>query len=278
MHDDPGRRASAKRIRLCIAAALIAIGAGWLLGLGSSADAADPARPYLGMSKEEILACAGEPHARYKSGADKETLTYHYSGAGPVPAAPGEKKKKDKPSFSFGGDKGKKKDKDKKAKKAKKGDATPTGPVSVVVTYAEIVRGQGGEVTRVAIDDLTSITVEVSRDRDLRWVLGHDGGELVVPASADGADELVGRLERFEGFDQDAPVQAAASSGGAPSVLREAEALRPARAGRDATRQIDDQGDNNRGDAAGEGVGAAGRWPAAGALSGGRPRGGRSIG
>ena len=113
MLDDPGRRASAKRIRLCIAAALIAIGAGWLLGLGSSADAADPARPYLGMSKEEILACAGEPHARYKSGADKETLTYHYSGAGPVPAAPGEKKKKDKPSFSFGGDKGKKKDKDK---------------------------------------------------------------------------------------------------------------------------------------------------------------------
>lgn len=94
--------------RLVIAAALIAVGAGLLLSLGSSARAADPARPYLGMSKEEIVACAGEPYARYKSGADRETLTYHYSGAGPAPAASGEKKKKDKPSFSFGGDKGKK--------------------------------------------------------------------------------------------------------------------------------------------------------------------------
>ena len=59
-----------------------------------AADAADPARPYLGMSKEAIIACAGEPYAKYKSGAEAETLTYHYSGAGPVPAPPGEKKKK----------------------------------------------------------------------------------------------------------------------------------------------------------------------------------------
>jgi hypothetical protein len=60
-----------------------------------AAEAADPARPYLGMSKEAIIACAGEPYAKYKSGAEAETLTYHYSGAGPVPAPPGEKKKKE---------------------------------------------------------------------------------------------------------------------------------------------------------------------------------------
>ena len=76
----------------------------------SSANAADSARPYLGMTKEEIIACAGEPYSRYKSGVSVETLTYRYSGAGPVPAPPSEKKKK-KPGFSLGGDKDKKKDK-----------------------------------------------------------------------------------------------------------------------------------------------------------------------
>jgi hypothetical protein len=86
-----------------LAAALVAVGAGLFLSLGA-ARAADPARPYLGMSKEAIVACAGEPYARYKSGADAETLTYRYSGAGPVPAAPGEKKK-DKPSILGGKDK-----------------------------------------------------------------------------------------------------------------------------------------------------------------------------
>jgi hypothetical protein len=52
----------------------------------------DPTKPYLGMTKEEIIACAGQPHSEYPSGAS-ETLTYHYSGAGPVP---GEEKKADK--------------------------------------------------------------------------------------------------------------------------------------------------------------------------------------
>jgi hypothetical protein len=75
--------------------------------------AADPAKPYLGMSKDAIVACAGEPYGKYKSGPNAETLTYHYSGAGPVPGPPGEKKKKDKPSFSFGDDKKDKKDKKK---------------------------------------------------------------------------------------------------------------------------------------------------------------------
>jgi hypothetical protein len=47
----------------------------------------DPGKPYLGMSKEQIIACAGQPSGSYSSNTG-ETLTYHYSGAGPVPSAP----------------------------------------------------------------------------------------------------------------------------------------------------------------------------------------------
>ena len=50
----------------------------------------DPAKPYLGKTKEEIIACAGEPAGSYPHGSG-ETLTYHYSGAGP---GPGEAKPK----------------------------------------------------------------------------------------------------------------------------------------------------------------------------------------
>jgi hypothetical protein len=88
-----------------------------------AAEAADPAKPYLGMSKEAIIACAGEPYAKYKSGAEAETLTYHYSGAGPVPAAPGEKKKQGGLAEFFpGGDKADKNEK--KGKKDKAADAS----------------------------------------------------------------------------------------------------------------------------------------------------------
>ena len=68
-------------------AVLLAVGAGTCLSL-SSAYAADPAKPYLGMSKDEIIACAGEPHGKYKRSADGETLTYHYSAQAPCPAGP----------------------------------------------------------------------------------------------------------------------------------------------------------------------------------------------
>jgi len=46
----------------------------------------DPAAPYLGMSVTAILACAGEPHSRFESGPNKETLVFRYTGTGPVPA------------------------------------------------------------------------------------------------------------------------------------------------------------------------------------------------
>src|SRR5262249_9942601 len=42
-----------------------------------TAAARDPAAPYGGMTEAQIIACAGEPHSRFKSGAGKETLTYH---------------------------------------------------------------------------------------------------------------------------------------------------------------------------------------------------------
>ncbi len=94
-------------------------GAGLCSGLVTSAGARDPAAPYLGMTEAEIIACAGEPHARFRSGANAETLTYRYSGAGPVPAEPAKSGEKDKSKEKkssiadiFGDKKNKKKDKD----------------------------------------------------------------------------------------------------------------------------------------------------------------------
>jgi hypothetical protein len=64
----------------------------------------DPTKPYLGMSKEELISCAGQPYSTYPSGAT-ETLTYHYTGAGPVPADPAksDKKKDDDKANQKGG-------------------------------------------------------------------------------------------------------------------------------------------------------------------------------
>lgn len=59
----------------------------------------NPAKPYRGMSKEEVVACAGQPASvfSHKTG---ETLVYHYNGAGPVPST--EKKKRDDGSIIGG--------------------------------------------------------------------------------------------------------------------------------------------------------------------------------
>ena len=64
----------------------------------------DPTKPYLGMSKEELISCAGQPYSTYPSGTS-ETLTYHYTGAGPVPADPAksDKKKDDDKANQKGG-------------------------------------------------------------------------------------------------------------------------------------------------------------------------------
>ena len=64
--------------------------------------AGNPSRPYQGMSKEEIIACAGNPASVY-SHKTGETLVYRYTGSGPVPgAAP---KKKENEGSILGGDK-----------------------------------------------------------------------------------------------------------------------------------------------------------------------------
>jgi hypothetical protein len=45
----------------------------------------DYGKPYIGMSKAEVLRCAGQPRSRIPAGSTAETLIYHYSGPGPVP-------------------------------------------------------------------------------------------------------------------------------------------------------------------------------------------------
>ena len=47
----------------------------------------DYGKPYHGMSKQEVLRCAGQPRSRIPAGSSAETLIYHYSGSGPVPDA-----------------------------------------------------------------------------------------------------------------------------------------------------------------------------------------------
>jgi len=64
---------------------LVSAGAGLYAASGAVAKP-DPAAPYLGMSVTDILACAGDPHSRFESGPNKETLVFRYSGTGPVPA------------------------------------------------------------------------------------------------------------------------------------------------------------------------------------------------
>ncbi|MGK2922254.1 MAG: hypothetical protein ACSLE4_05630 [Methyloceanibacter sp.] len=53
----------------------------------------DYGQPYIGMRKDEVLRCAGQPRSRIPAGSTAETLVYHYSGGGPVPSS-GEKKEK----------------------------------------------------------------------------------------------------------------------------------------------------------------------------------------
>ncbi|ODS00553.1 hypothetical protein AUC68_14985 [Methyloceanibacter methanicus] len=45
----------------------------------------DYGKPYIGMSKEQVISCAGQPRSRIPASGGAETLVYHYNGAGPVP-------------------------------------------------------------------------------------------------------------------------------------------------------------------------------------------------
>ena len=65
----------------------------------------DYGKPYIGMSKAEVLSCAGQPRSRIPAGAGAETLVYHYSGAGPVPQASDADSGDKKSSSPFGGKK-----------------------------------------------------------------------------------------------------------------------------------------------------------------------------
>jgi hypothetical protein len=74
------RSLSGRLVRFAFTAGIVSLFASEI------AAARNLAAPYLGMTEAQIIACAGEPHSRFKSGAETKTLTYHYSGAGPVPA------------------------------------------------------------------------------------------------------------------------------------------------------------------------------------------------
>jgi hypothetical protein len=97
-----------------LAPVVLAAGFGLLLGACAYSGPSDTIKritttdygdPYLGMSKAEVLSCAGQPRSRIPAGPSTETLVYHYSGAGPVPSSggsePSDDKKKKKSSSPF---------------------------------------------------------------------------------------------------------------------------------------------------------------------------------
>jgi hypothetical protein len=87
----------------CAAAALLGSCASAVQGPAdfvSHLTASDPAARYIGMTKSEVITCAGTPHSRYDAGGD-EVLTYHYSGAGPVPKPEPKKADDKKPTGPF---------------------------------------------------------------------------------------------------------------------------------------------------------------------------------
>ncbi|MDJ0512380.1 MAG: hypothetical protein QNJ62_02910 [Methyloceanibacter sp.] len=45
----------------------------------------DHGKPYIGMSRQQVMKCAGQPRSRIPAAGGAETLIYHYKGAGPVP-------------------------------------------------------------------------------------------------------------------------------------------------------------------------------------------------
>jgi len=63
------RSLSGGLVRLAFAAGIVSLCASGI------AAARDPGAPYLGMTEAQIIACAGEPHSRFKSGAETKTLT-----------------------------------------------------------------------------------------------------------------------------------------------------------------------------------------------------------
>jgi len=84
-------------VALGVALGLLLVGCG---GGGSGPEDAirplsqvDYGKPYIGMRKDEVLRCAGQPRSRIPAGTTTETLVYHYSGGGPVPSSGDNKQK-----------------------------------------------------------------------------------------------------------------------------------------------------------------------------------------
>jgi hypothetical protein len=88
LREGPGIGAA---VALAVAVGLLLSGCG---GGGSGPEDAirqlsqvDYGKPYIGMRKDEVLRCAGQPRSRIPAGKTTETLVYHYTGGGPVPSS-----------------------------------------------------------------------------------------------------------------------------------------------------------------------------------------------
>ena len=115
----------------------------------------DYGKAYIGMSKAEVLQCAGQPRSVLPAGGGAETLVYRYNGAGPVPG---------------GGSSGKKDKKDKKDKKSGLLGKTTEKGLTIVPLIGARTRPQ-------LTESLGALDVALSND-DIARI------EETVPASA----------------------------------------------------------------------------------------------
>jgi len=69
-----------------------------------------------------------------------------------------------------------------------------------------------GLVEQVAWDDLQAVLIQTTADGpfgdDVFWVLVGQNGGCVVPSEAQGADDLLERLQKLPGFDNEAVIAA----------------------------------------------------------------------
>ncbi len=89
---------------------------------------------------------------------------------------------------------------------------------SVVVTITErdiTCRRPGGVVESVTWDDLQAVLIETTDTGpfapDVFWILVGKQGGCVIPQGATGEQDLLGRLQALDGFDNETLIQAMAS-------------------------------------------------------------------
>jgi hypothetical protein len=75
---------------------------------------------------------------------------------------------------------------------------------------------QDGRIDVVRWDELRAVLIETSDrgpfETDVFWILVSERGECVIPQGATGDAELLARLQRLDGFDNLAVIEAVAST------------------------------------------------------------------